>query len=162
MKVLSEKEEIDFKIHFDEATKKALKSTCLRSKCGSVIVKNGEIIGEGFNSPPNNLESQRKCLLDKNSYNEKVTDKTCCIHAEQRAIMSALKNNPNKIKGSGIYFIRLDKNNEILKADKPYCTICSKMALDAGIKEFVLWHEKGICIYNTEEYNLLSFNYKKH
>ena len=36
------------------------------------------------------------------------------------------------------------------------------MALDAGIKKFVLWHEQGICIYDTEEYNEISFNYGKH
>jgi len=28
------------------------------------------------------------------------------------------------------------------------------MALDAGISEFVLWHEKGVCVYNTEEYSI--------
>jgi hypothetical protein len=35
------------------------------------------------------------------------------------------------------------------------------MALDIGIKNFVLWHEKGICTYNTEEYNSLSFDFKE-
>jgi hypothetical protein len=33
------------------------------------------------------------------------------------------------------------------------------MALDAGVKEFILWHEHGICSYDTEEYNRLSFEY---
>lgn len=47
----------------------------------------------------------------------------------------------------------------ILKAGKPYCTICSKMALDVGIAEFVLWHEEGITVYDTKEYNELSFQY---
>jgi hypothetical protein len=47
------------------------------------------------------------------------------------------------------------------KSGKPYCTICSKSALDIGIKEFVLWHEDGICAYDTAEYNLLSFDYQE-
>lgn len=162
MKFISRKEENNIKIYFDEAIKEALKSTCLKSKCGSVIIKDRKIIGKGFNSPPKNLESQRKCLQNKKKIDEKVTDKTCCIHAEQRAIIDALKNNSKKIDNSVIYFIRIDKNGNKTFSGKPYCTICSKMALDVGIKEFVLWHEKGICIYNTEEYNLLSFNYKKH
>jgi len=34
------------------------------------------------------------------------------------------------------------------------------MTLDIGIKEFVLWHEKGFCVYDTDEYNVLSFGYK--
>jgi len=92
-------------------------------------------------------------------YNKKITDKTCCVHAEQRAIMDALRNNPSKIEGSRLYFMRLDKDNNTTKAGKPYCTICSKMSLDVGIKEFTLWHENGIGIYNTDEYNTLSFEY---
>jgi deoxycytidylate deaminase len=39
-----------------------------------------------------------------------VTDKTCCIHAEQRAIMNALRNHPNEIEGADLYFMRLDKD----------------------------------------------------
>jgi hypothetical protein len=32
------------------------------------------------------------------SYHRKVTDKTCCIHAEQRALFDALKNHPEQIE----------------------------------------------------------------
>ncbi|MEK6915426.1 MAG: hypothetical protein AABW89_02700 [Nanoarchaeota archaeon] len=138
----------------------ALNSTCERAKCGSIIVKDGEIIGRGFNSPPNNLKSQRRCKNDKKDYNKKVTDKTCCVHAEQRAIIDALKKNPSKIEGSKLYFIRLDKNNNKTFAGNPYCTICSKMALDVGISEFVLFHEDGMKEYNSEDYNSLSYGYE--
>jgi len=148
-------------MHFlDVASKQARFATCQRSKCGTVIVKDGQIIGDGFNSPPHDLESQRKCLIDKDKYHKKVADKTCCVHAEQRAIIDALKKNPEKIIGSRLYFIRLDLDNNILKAGKPYCTHCSKLALDSGIKEFVLWHDEGICVYDTEEYNEISFGYR--
>jgi len=94
----------------NEAKKVALNSTCLRAKCGAVIVKNNEIIGKGFNSPPKNLENQRRCLINKEEYDKKVTDKTCCVHAEQRAIIDALKKNPEKLNRSKLYFIRLDKD----------------------------------------------------
>ncbi len=158
MKFLSEG---SVKNYFDECIKEALKSTCLRSKCGSVIIKNGKIIGKGFNSPPGNLESQRKCLTEKEQYDKKITDKTCCVHAEQRAIIDASSKNSEELKGSVIYFIRLDKNENPTKSKDPYCTHCSKLALDTGISEFVLWHEDGIFSYGTEEYNLLSFDYGK-
>jgi len=153
----SEKE--SSKYFMDEASNEAKKSTCERSKCGCVIIKDNEIIGRGFNSSPGNLESQKRCEIDKKSYNEKVTDKTCCIHAEQRAIMDALRTNPERVEGSVLYFIRLDENGNKTFAGKPYCTICSKMALDVGIKSFVLWHKEGICFYDTDEYNDLSFKY---
>lgn len=159
MRLLLENEEKEAFVYFEKAKDIAKNATCKRSKCGAIIIQNNEIIGKGFNSPPNNLENQRRCLNLKDLYHKKVTDKTCCIHAEQRAIIDALKRNPDKIFGSKIYFIRLDKNNNTIKAGKPYCTICSKMALDVGISEFVLWHKEGICIYNTEEYNKLSYNF---
>ena len=161
MKYLSGKEEERAMEYIDKAAKVALSSACFRAKCGSVIVKNDEIIGVGFNSPPAGKESQRRCLLSKSSYHQKVTDKTCCIHAEQRAITDALKRNPNKIIDSRLYFIRLDEKGEKTKSGKPYCTICSKMSLDVGIVEFVLQHKKGVCVYDVEEYNKLSFQYKE-
>jgi len=144
-----------------EASGVALKSTCRRSRCGSIICKDDELIGVGFNSPPNNDEGQRRCSCSQEGYNKKVTDKTCCIHAEQRAIMDALRKNPGKLKGSRLYFVRIDENGKPTRAGKPYCTICSKMALDVGIAEFFLWDEKGICVYDTGEYNLLSFEYSE-
>jgi len=165
MRLLSGKEEKEAINFIKKASEVALNSTCLRSKCGSIIVKDDQIIGSGFNSPPKDKEEHRRCSCSKDSYHEKVTDKTCCVHAEQRAIIDALRNNPDKISGSRLYFIRLNNNETLsqigVQAGKPYCTMCSKMALDVGIKEFVLWHEEGICVYDTEEYNKLSFQYRK-
>ena len=132
------------------AEQEARKASCLRSKCGSVIVKDKVIIGRGYNSPPLDQILER-CWKDDLPTNFK-SDKTCCIHAEQRAIMDVLVGNAEKMKNSRIYFIRLDLENKIIYANEPYCTICSKMALDVGIKEFVLWHEQGIAIYDTYEY----------
>jgi deoxycytidylate deaminase len=123
-------------------------------------VNANEIIGRWYNSPPLDQEEQRKCSCIKDAYHRKVTDKTCCVHAEQRAIMDALKNNPDKIIWSRLYFIRLDEKGNPTRSGDPYCTICSKMALDMGISEFVLRQEKGIAVYDTKEYNLLSYEYK--
>ena len=131
MRYLSGDEQQQALAYINQAAEIALQSTCERARCGSVIVENDEIIGSGFNSPPGHLESQRRCSCEKSSYHKKVTDKTCCIHAEQRAIMNALIDNPDKIIGSRLYFIRLDEEGKPSKAGKPYCTICSKMSLDA-------------------------------
>ncbi len=161
MKYLSKEEEKEALEYINECVKEALNSTCQRARCGSIIVKEGEIIGRGFNSPPANKEEQRKCSCNKKDYAFKVTDKTCCVHAEQRAIIDALRNNPNKLINSRLYFVRLDEKGNSAFSGQPYCTICSKMALDVGIREFVLFKKEGICVYNTEEYNLLSFNYKE-
>jgi deoxycytidylate deaminase len=149
---------MDHQKYFDLAAKQALFSTCKRSKCGSVIVYKGRIIGKGCNSPPG--VSICRCLVDKNTYDKKITDKTCCIHAEQRAIIDTLTLHDGFIYGSTLYFIRLDKDNNPKPSGMPYCTICSKMALDVGIRYFALMHKDGPKLYPTDEYNELSFNYK--
>jgi len=159
MKYLIGQEEQEALIFIDMAAKIALSSPCFRSRCGSVIVKNNKVIGSGFNSPPKGKVLSH-CLKDDLPKDFK-SDRTCCIHAEQRAIMDALQNNHKEIIGSRLYFIRLDETGKKTRAGDLYCTICSKMALDAGLAEFVLWQEKGICVYNTDEYNNLSFLYKE-
>lgn len=145
--------------YLEQCAQVALSSPCFRSRCGSVIVNHGRIIGSGYNSPPKDIHIDH-CIKDALPDNFK-SDKTCCIHAEQRAIMDALIHNSDDITGSRLYFIRLDEAGNKQHAGDPYCTICSKMALDAGIAEFVLWRPEGICVYDTHEYNLLSFQYRR-
>ena len=161
MIILQWKELTKAKQYFDIAWKVAKNATCTRSKCWCVIVKDDKVIWTWYNTPPKDLETQRRCTCDKSSYHRKVTDKTCCIHAEQRAIMDAIRNHPDEIEWADLYFIRLDKEWNMAKAWKPYCTICSKMALDTWIKHFLLRHEEWITEYDTEEYNLLSYQYEE-
>lgn len=141
------------------AAEAALSATCGRSRCGSVIVNRGRVVGVGFNSPPAGAESQRRCGCEKSSLHPKVTDKTCCVHAEQRAVMDALRRNPDALAGSRLYFVRLDGAGRPKCSGEPYCTVCSKMALDAGVAEFVLMGGDGFRVYGTEEYNVRSFAY---
>ena len=135
-----------------EAAKVAEQALCLNAKCGTVIVKDGEIIGNGYNAPPLGKEENRTCNKEFGSGKPKF-DRTCCMHAEWRAIMDALRRNPNKLNGSKLYFIRVDSQGNIKKSGQPYCTVCSRMALDAGISQFLLWQDEGIAEYSTDEYN---------
>ncbi len=135
----------------------AKQSTCERSRCGSVIYNPvcGGVFAEGFNSQP--CGATEPCFKDSLPANFK-SDKTCCIHAEQRAILNA--HGQPCLKGSVLYFVRLDKDGNPEDCGEPYCTICSKMALDAGIARFVLYHSQGLRSYDTKYYNELSFQYK--
>lgn len=144
---------------FDVLIDIAKNSTCHRSKCGSIILSTkGEIIGVGYNSMP--CYEEASCFKDGLAADFK-SDKTCCVHAEQRAIMYALANHSEDIKGSLLLFIRLDENDSPKRSGEPYCTICSKMALDAGIERFALWHKEGWTAYETNYYNKISFEYGK-
>lgn len=158
MKILSGKEEEEAIYFLNEASNAALNAKCFKKRRGAVIVSNGEIIGEGWNSPPRD-EPVPRCTKD-GLPNDFESDPTCCIHAEQKAYMDALRKNPKKISGSSIYYSMISEKGDILPSGKPYCTICSKMALELGIENFILLHEEGITSYDTDEYNKLSFSYK--
>jgi len=147
-------------IFLEEAQNEAEKSMCLERRCGAVLVRGNVIIGRGFNSPPGNLESQRRCGQDKSTLNERVTEKTCCVHAERRALSNALKKYRD-ISRSIMYFTSIDEHGNRIFSGKPYCTDCSKACLDEGIIAWVLEHAEGVTIYNAEEYNDISFNYGK-
>jgi deoxycytidylate deaminase len=144
--------------YFSEAQKEAYQSTCLRRRCGTVIVKDNVIIGRGFNSPAGKNEDEKRCVYDQSLLDAKITDRTCCVHAEQRAMMDALKKG-NDLTGGLIYFTSVDKEGKRLKSGKPYCTHCSKMALDIGVKAWFLEHDEGTVKYNSFEYNQISYNY---
>lgn len=158
MKCLKEQLEKEAIQWMNKAAEMAEKSLCLNAKCGVVIVKDNEIIGAGYNAPP--LDSQENRMCDKDFGPSKPKyDKTCCMHAEWRAIIDALKINSEKIQGAKLYFTRVDDFGKIKKSGQPYCTVCSRLALDVGIENFVLWHEDGICEYLTSEYNQLSYEF---
>ena len=145
--------------YFKEAQKVAQRASCSRAHCGSVVVsKDGQIIGRGYNAPPLGDESQRMCdaMLDQSV--KKNNDKTCCVHAEWNAILDALQHHSDKIEGSTLYFMRVDEAGEFTEAGQPYCTVCSRLALQSGIKTFGLWND-GPEMIKTDEYNIRSYAY---
>jgi deoxycytidylate deaminase len=146
---------------FEQAGKEAEKALCLKAKCGTVIVLNGEIIGRGYNAPPGDDTTQRRCGEVFGASSKPKSDRTCCVHAEWRAILDAIRNKKD-ISSSTLYFTRVDDSGNLLMSGKPYCTVCSRLALDSGIKYFGLWHEEGIKLYDTKEYNSLSYDFHKN
>jgi deoxycytidylate deaminase len=144
-----------------EASLIATQALCKRAKCGTVIVAQDEVIGTGYNAPPLDSSVNQYCLKPYDFSGKPKYDHTCCMHAEWRAIIDALQKNPHKIQGSTIYFTRVDDAGSIVKSGEPFCTVCSRCALDVGIAQFVLWNDTGICVYETEEYNTLSYAYRE-
>lgn len=142
-----------------QAAEQAEQALCARAKCGTVIVADGKVIGVGYNAPALDSEENRMCHADLSGGKPRY-DKTCCMHAEWRAIMDALARNPAAIKGSTLYFTRVDAHGVIAKSGEPFCTVCSRLALDSGVAAFVLWHEEGLRAYPTDEYNKLSYAYR--
>ncbi len=140
-----------------QAAKVATGSHCDRAHCGSVIVANHTIIGSGFNAPPLNNPAHKRCSATYTIPNQNKHDLTCCVHAEIRAINDALTHHPGQLAGSTLYFTRVNETGEQEPAGEPYCTMCSRAALDAGISQFVLLHADGPRAYDTATYNDLSY-----
>jgi len=157
MRYLKDKEKEDASVLFEECRKIATYALCKKDKCGAIIEKNGEVIGSGYNGPPLDEPENCKCAHVYKLTEKPKSDQTCCPHAEWRAIMDALKKNPGKMNGSRIYFSRVSDSGDILPSGKPYCTVCSRLVLDSGIKEFILQNEEGIVAYDTKEYNDISY-----
>lgn len=159
MKILAGLEEKDALQWFEKTAEVASRSLCKRALCGSIIVKDGDLISEGFNGPPQDKPEFRTCLDEYQIPAGFRHDKTCCIHAEQRAIQNALKNDKN-VNGSRIYFVAIDKDGNKIQATDMKCTICSRAVLDAGIFEFAFYSGEGVRVYPPEEVNQLSYEYK--
>lgn len=148
--------------YFKEAAYEARRATCLRAKCGSVVVsRSGVILGRGFNAPPLGDESQRTCDAQWDLEKKPKYDKTCCVHAEWNAALDTLKNaSEEQIEESRLYFMRVDgRTGDWTDAGEPYCTTCSRITMQAGIAEFALWNHGGVDIYTLPEYNQISYSY---
>lgn len=91
-------------------------SHCSRKKVGSLIVKNGMIISDGYNGTPSGFDNV--CENSEGETNWFV------IHAEANAILKCAKHG-HSCDGSTIYLTHSP------------CKDCSKLILQSGIKRLV-------------------------
>lgn len=143
----------------NEAVGEARKALCRRSRCGAVVVAGEQIIGRGFNAPPGDDPTSAMCATDLRESPKPKSDRTCCVHAEWRAIIDALMHHPDSIKGATLYFSRADESGHGVFSGQPYCTVCSRLALDVGLAYFALNHESGLTLYDCVDYNRRSYAY---
>jgi len=109
------------------------RSTCLRRKCGCVIVDtDNRILSTGYNGPPRGDEHCQTCKrADKphNVSNEgKHSEYTICpaVHAEENAMLNA---GIERTRGSTLYIY-----SDIPSAP---CYRCSRLIKNAGIKTVI-------------------------
>ncbi len=103
----------------------AKRSTCLRRHVGCIIVKDKRILATGYNGAPAGLKHCEEvgCLRQDTSIPSGQRHELCRgLHAEQNAIIQAAYHGI-PIGGSTLYC-----------TNKP-CVICSKMIINAGIRE---------------------------
>ena len=154
MRYISDEKEIKEAENFMTlAAEEAQKSRCKKSKRGVVLVNNGMIIGRGYNEPllPD------LCCVRENIHDNTRYDLCSALHAEQMAIAEAA-NGLYRIQGARLYQIKT-KNGEKVHSRNPSCTLCSRLIYGVKISEVVLWHKEGYAVYDSQEFNRLSYEY---
>jgi len=103
------------------------RSTCMRRKVGAVLVKDKRILATGYNGSPSGLAHCEEvgCLRQSLGIPSGERHEICRgLHAEQNAIIQAALHGVS-IRGSKLYTTTFP------------CIICSKMLINAGIKEII-------------------------
>ena len=105
----------------------AKRATCLRRQVGAVLVMDKRLLATGYNGAPSGLAHclEVGCLREKNNIPSGERHELCRgIHAEQNAIIQAAFHGV-RIQGATLYCTNLP------------CVICTKMLINAGIKEII-------------------------
>lgn len=107
------------------------RSTCLRNQVGAVIVKESQILSTGYNGAPKGLKHCEDvgCMRDELGVKPGERHELCRgLHAEQNAVVQAAYHGVS-VNGAKIFC-----------TTKP-CSICTKILINAGIKEIVYIEE---------------------
>jgi len=118
------------------------RSTCLRRRYGSVIVKDSVIVSTGYNGAPRgsiNCMDIDKCKRKELNVPAGERYELCeAVHAEQNAIING---SPERMKDATIYIAGFEKDNSFAEG-KP-CLLCRRMIQNAQIKEVVYMKKDG-------------------
>jgi len=107
------------------------RSTCMRRRVGAILVKDKRILATGYNGAPQGMRHCESigCLRADSSIPSGERHELCRgLHAEQNVIIQAAYHGI-PISGSILYC-----------TNKP-CVICTKMIINAGIRE--IYYEEG-------------------
>jgi dCMP deaminase len=103
------------------------RSTCLRRKVGAVLVKDRQILATGYNGAPSGIThcEVTGCLRETLKIPSGERHEICRgLHAEQNVLLQAARHGVS-VQGSSLYITNAP------------CSICSKMIVNAGIREVV-------------------------
>ena len=114
------------------------RSTCLRRKYGSIIVRNDEIISTGYNGAPRgrkNCSDLGRCTREELQIPSGQRYELCrSVHAEANAIISAARQD---MIGATLYLAGRDAKTGELLHDTTSCSMCRRMIINAGIRKVV-------------------------
>lgn len=136
--------------YLDIAETVASRSTCLRKKYGTVIVKHDQIISTGYSGAPRgrvNCSDLGYCTKKKLLPEKRHGGYDACrsVHSEQNAIISASR---EEMIGSTLYLAGYRTENHEYEQGASPCLMCRKLIINAGI-------EKVVVRINKTEYQVI-------
>ncbi|MFY0598589.1 MAG: dCMP deaminase family protein [Cyclobacteriaceae bacterium] len=111
-------------IYMDLAVNLAKRSHCIKRHVGAVLTKDTRIISIGYNGPPAGTHNCDQEFPDGGCPRDSKGGCSLAIHAEQNAILYAVKNK-TEIEGATLY-VTLSP-----------CLACSRIIYSVGIKEVI-------------------------
>ena len=116
----------DWEVYFLKMARLAsTRSTCVRRHVGAVLVKEKKVLATGYNGVPSGIShcADVGCLRDEEQVPSGQRHELCRgLHAEQNAILQAAYHGVS-IQGSVLFCTNFP------------CVICSKMLINAGIRQ---------------------------
>lgn len=126
------------KKYIDIAKIWATNSSAIRMKVGAIIVKDGMIISDGYNGTPSGFDNACEDIVECGHTCTALFDKDCAsckehqlktkpyvLHAEANAILKLAKHGGTGTDGATLY------------TSVSPCYDCSKLIIQAGIKEVI-------------------------
>ncbi len=105
----------------------SMRSTCLRRQVGAIVVRDKRILATGYNGAPTGLPHclEVGCLRQELGISSGERHELCRgLHAEQNIIVQAA------------YHCICIEGSQLYRTNLP-CSICSKMLINAGIREVI-------------------------
>ena len=125
--------------YLDIAQTVAERSTCLRKKYGSIIVKNDEIIATGYTGAPRgrkNCSDLGFCIREKLNIPRGEHYEMCrSVHSETNAIISASRRD---MIGATLYMVCISPTDGNPISNTSSCLMCKRQIINAGIQEVVV------------------------
>ena len=129
--------------YLDIAQTVAERSTCLRRKFGSIIVKNDVIVSTGYNGAPRgrkNCSDLGTCFREQLGIPRGERYELCrSVHSEQNAIIAAPR---DQMLGSTLYMVCVSPEDGSVQSGTGNCMMCKRVILNAGIETVVIRDDK--------------------
>ena len=115
------------------------RSTCLRRRFGSIIVKNDSIVATGYNGAPRgrkNCSDLASCKREEMNIPRGERYELCrSVHAEANAIIAAPR---DQMLGATVYLVCIDTVSGNLEAGTNSCMMCKRQIINAGIETVIV------------------------